>query len=147
MGDFFTLMMTNSIDDSGEEPHGIGTYVSAEQNDGGIRSYPYSRDMGINPMTYDYIITESVPHGVGSVLTSILWDLFWNFVDVYGYDQDLYNGTGGNNMVMQLVIDGLKLQNCDPTFQDIRDGILVADELIYEGKNQCLIWKHLLEEE
>ena len=47
--DFFALMMTNNIDDNGDEPHGIGTYVSAEQNDGrGIRSYPYSRDMGNN---------------------------------------------------------------------------------------------------
>ena len=140
--DFFTLMMTNSIDDNGEEPHGIGTYVSAEQNDGrGIRSYPYSRDMNINPMTYDYIITESVPHGVGSVLTSVLWDLFWDFVDVYGYDEDLYNGTGGNNMVMQLVIDGLKLQPCNATFQGIRDGIIVADELLYDAQNACLIWE------
>ena len=140
--DFFALMMTNTIDDNGEEPHGIGTYVSAEQNDGrGIRSYPYSRDMDINPMTYDYIITESVPHGVGSVLATVLWDLYWNFVDLYGYDTDRYNGTGGNNMVMQLVIDGLKLQACGATFIDIRESILVADELLYEGQNNCLIWE------
>lgn len=140
--DFFTLMMTNTIDDNAEEPHGIGTYVSAEQNDGrGIRSYPYSRDMNLNPMTYDYIITESVPHGVGSVLATVLWDLFWNFVDEYGYDTDRYNGTGGNNMVMQLVIDGLKLQTCGATFIDIRESILVADELLYEGQNTCLIWE------
>ena len=32
----FALMMTNTIDDNGEEPHGIGTYVSAEQNDGRV---------------------------------------------------------------------------------------------------------------
>ena len=140
--DFFALMMTNDIDDNGEEPHGIGTYVSAEQNDGrGIRSYPYSRDMGNNPMTYDYIITESVPHGVGSVWATMLWDLYWNFVDVYGYDEDLYNGTGGNNMVMQLVIDGLKLQPCNANFTELRDGILVADELLYDAQNACLIWE------
>jgi len=140
--DFFALMMTNNIDDNGDEPHGIGTYVSAEQNDGrGIRSYPYSRDMGNNPMTYDYVITESVPHGVGSVWTTMLWDLYWNFVDVYGYDEDLYNGVGGNNMVMQLVIDGLKLQPCNATFTDLRDGILVADELLYDEQNACLIWE------
>ena len=140
--DFFALMMTNKIDDFAEEPHGIGTYVSAEQNDGrGIRSYPYSRDMNINPLTYDDIITESVPHGVGSVWTTILWDLFWNFVDVYGYDEDIYNGVGGNNMVMQLVIDGLKLQPCQSNFTNLRDGILVADELLYDAQNKCLIWE------
>ena len=135
-------MMTNTIDDNGEEPHGIGTYVSAEQNNGrGIRSYPYSRDMDINPMTYDYIITESVPHGVGSVLATVLWDLYWNFVDLYGYDTDRFNGTGGNNMVMQLVIDGLKLQPCGANFIDIRESILVADELLNDGQNTCLIWE------
>ena len=98
-------------------------------------------------MTYDYIITESVPHGVGSVLATVLWDLYWNFVDLYGYDTDLYNGTGGNNMVMQLVIDGLKLQACGATFIDIRESILVADELLYEGQNTCLIWETLHVEE
>lgn len=139
--DFFALMMTNTINDNGEEPHGIGTYVSAEQNDGrGIRSYPYSRDMNVNPLTYDDIITESVPHGVGSVWATILWDLYWNFVDIYGYDQDLYNGQGGNNMVMQLVIDGLKLQPCQSNFTNLRDGILFADELLYDSQNECLIW-------
>ena len=92
-------------------------------------------------MTYDYVITESVPHGVGSVFASMLWDLYWNFVDVYGYDEDLYNGTGGNNMVMQLVIDGLKIQPCNATFTDLRDAILVADELLYEEQNACLIWE------
>ena len=140
--DFFALMMTNNIEDNGEDPHGIGTYVSAEQNNGrGIRSYPYSRDMNVNPLTYDDIITESVPHGVGSVWATILWDLYWNFVDIYGYDPDIYNGQGGNNMVMQLVIDGLKLQPCQSNFTNLRDAILVADELLYDAQNECLIWE------
>jgi len=140
--DFFALMMTSDDSDNAEEPHGIGTYVSAELNDGrGIRSYPYSRDMSVNPMTYDYIITESVPHGVGSVWATILWDLHWNLVDLYGYDNDKYHGTGGNNMVMQLVIDGLKLQPCQSTFIDLRNSIVTADSLLYEGQHKCLIWE------
>jgi uncharacterized repeat protein (TIGR01451 family) len=140
--DFFALAMTAKEGDFAEQSRGIGTYVSAEQNDGrGIRSYPYSRDMALNPMTYDNIITESVPHGVGSVWATMLWDLYWNFVDVYGYDNDRYNGTGGNNMVMQLVIDGLKLQPCDAEFTQMRDAIILADQILYEGVNECLIWE------
>lgn len=140
--DFFALAMTAKEGDTGEMSRGIGTYVSAESNDGrGIRSYPYSRDMGLNPMTYDNIITESVPHGVGSVWATMIWDLYWNFVDVYGYDTDRYNGTGGNNMVMQLVIDGLKLQACNANFTEMRDAIILADELLYNGENGCMIWE------
>ena len=139
--DFFALAMSAKEGDFAEMSRGIGTYVSAEDNDGrGIRSYPYSRDMGLNPMTYDHIITESVPHGVGSVWATMLWDLYWNFVDVYGYDTDRYNGTGGNNRVMQLVIDGLKLQPCNANFTEMRDAVLLADELLYDGENECIIW-------
>ena len=36
----------------------------------------------------------------------MLWDLTWLFIDEYGFDPDLTNGNGGNNMIMQLVIDG-----------------------------------------
>lgn len=140
--DFFGLAMTAKEGDTGEMSRGIGTYVSAESNDGrGIRSYPYSRDMGLNPMTYDNIITESVPHGVGSVWATMIWDLYWNFTDVYGYDTDRYNGTGGNNMVMQLVIDGLKLQPCNANFTEMRDAVILADELLYNGENECMIWE------
>ena len=140
--DFFSLVMTTNSNNYPEEPRGIGTYVSAQSPDGrGFRPFRYSRDMTINPVTYDYIITTYIPHGLGSVWTSMLWDLYWNFVDLYGFSDDIYEGEGGNNMVMQLVIDGLKLQPCEPTFTDMRDAILLADQILYEGKNSCLIWQ------
>jgi predicted outer membrane repeat protein len=43
-------------------------------------------------------------------------------------------------MAIQLVMDGLKLQPCGPGFTDVRDAILLADEINYNGVNQCLIW-------
>ena len=70
----------------------------------------------------------------------MLWDLTWLFIDEYGFDPDLTNGNGGNNMIMQLVIDGLKLAPCSSGFVDMRDAILLADELVYDGANECLIW-------
>ena len=42
---------------------------------------------------------------------------------------------------MQLVMDGLKLQSCNPGFVDGRDAILQADMINNNGANQCLIWK------
>jgi len=97
--------------------------------------------MGINPHTYDDIKTSSVPHGVGSVWCAMLWDLYLDLVDEHGFSNDIYSGEGGNNIAMQLVIDGLKLQSCNPGFIDGRDAILEADMLNYDGANQCLIWQ------
>ncbi len=140
--DFFALVMTTTSADFAEESRGIGTYVSGEAiNGGGIRPFPYSRDMTIDPHTYADINSVSVPHGVGSVWCVMIWDMYWNLVDEYGFDNDLYNGTGGNNLAIQLVMDGLKLQPCNPTFVEARDAILQADEVNNNGANRCLIWE------
>ncbi len=140
--DWFALVMTTTSADFAEEGRGIGTYASGQQpTGGGIRPFPYSRDFGVDPHTYSDINGVSVPHGVGSVWCVMIWDLYWNLVDEYGFDDDLYFGTGGNNIAIQLVMDGLKLQACSPTFLDSRDAILEADEINYNGANRCLIWE------
>jgi hypothetical protein len=70
----------------------------------------------------------------------MLWDLTWAFVDEYGFDPDITNGNGGNNKVMQLIIDGLKVAPCSSGFVDMRDAIILADQLTNNGVNKCLIW-------
>ncbi|KAI8844642.1 hypothetical protein BJ741DRAFT_215918 [Chytriomyces cf. hyalinus JEL632] len=37
---------------------------------------------------------------------------------------------GGNVLILQLVVDGLKLQPCSPRFVDARDAIITAKELL-----------------
>ncbi len=141
--DFLGLIMTQHKDDAPEKRRGIGTYPRGQTiNGGGIRVYPYSTSFAVNPVTYDYIKNAqfTVPHGVGSVWCSMLWDLHWAFIGEYGYDDDLYRGTGGNNIMMRLVLDAMKLQPCGPGFVDGRDAILKADELLNGGKNKKLIW-------
>ncbi len=139
--DFFALATTAQPGDTGAKRRGIGTFANKEPTNGrGIRTYPYSTDMSINPHTYDNILLESVPHGVGSVWSAMLWDLYWAFSDTYGWDPDLYGGSGGNNMAIQLVMDGLKLQGCNPGFIDARNAILLADTLNHDAANACLIW-------
>lgn len=143
--DWFGLMLTIEQGDQPEDGRGIGTYVKNQSTEGqGIRPTRYSTDFSINPSTYDtlknYPNNES-PHRTGYLWATMLWDLSWAFIDQYGYDDDLYNGTGGNNIVMQLVIDGLKLQGCSPGFVDGRDAILMADEIANNGENRCLIWE------
>ncbi|HEX6128253.1 MAG TPA: M36 family metallopeptidase, partial [Candidatus Limnocylindria bacterium] len=47
----------------------------------------------------------------------------------------------GNNLALQLVIDGMKFQPCSPGFVQGRNGILDADLALTGGDNQCLIWE------
>jgi hypothetical protein len=143
--DWFGLMITLKPGDVGTTGRGIGTYATNQTTTGGgIRPYRYTTNMtgpNSNPHTYDNIKTAAVPHGVGSVWCAMLWDLTWAYVAKYGFDADLYNGTGGNNKVMQLVLDGLKLQPCGSGFVDSRNALLFADVALTGGDNQCLIWQ------
>ncbi|MEL6987151.1 MAG: M36 family metallopeptidase, partial [Bacteroidota bacterium] len=141
--DYFAAVMTIKADDTGATPRPIGNWLfNYGPNGGGIRPYPYSTDMNVNPMTYASSFSGvSVPHGVGSVWATMLWDLTWKLIDEYGFDPDIYNGTGGNNIAMALVVEGLKQQMCSPGFVDGRDGILAADIMLFDGAYQCLIWE------
>ncbi|GAO49554.1 hypothetical protein G7K_3703-t1 [Saitoella complicata NRRL Y-17804] len=47
----------------------------------------------------------------------------------------------GNTLALQLVIDGLKLQPCRPSFAEARDAIIAADLALTGGENKCAIWK------
>lgn len=143
--DWFGLMLTMKEGDTPETSRGIGTYVVNQPNDGtGIRPAPYSTDFALNPYTYGDTnddVNIAVPHGIGFVWATMLWDLTWKLVEVHGFDPDVYNGNGGNNLAMQLVIDGLKLQPCRPGFVDGRDAILAADMALTGGENHCEIWE------
>ena len=46
----------------------------------------------------------------------------------------------GNTLFLQLVIQGMKLQPCSPSFFDARTAILQADEILTGGENSCEIW-------
>lgn len=140
--DYLGLILTMQADDTGDFPRGLGNYASGRGPDGfGIREAPYTTDMSINDYTYaDVNGNVSVPHGVGFVWNSMLWEMTWALIDEYGFDPDIYNGTGGNNIALQLVMDAMKLQPCSPGFADGRDAILQADELANGGANFCIIW-------
>jgi len=141
--DFYGLMLTMESTHTATTPRGVGTFLF-DQGAGaaGIRAFPYSTDLAVDPRTYDSIKgTGTFPHPVGSVWTAMLWEMTWALIDQYGYDADYYTGTGGNNMAMNLVTEAMKLQPCSPGFVDGRDAILAADVALYAGANQCLIWE------
>lgn len=47
----------------------------------------------------------------------------------------------GNTLLLQLVINGMKMQPCDPSFFDARDAIIDADKVLTGGENFCDIWQ------
>ena len=131
--DYYGLMLTMTEDDTAEQGRGIGTYAIGQPiTGGGIRPRPYSTSFAVNELTYDdtnNTAAISQPHGIGTVWATMLWDMTWFLIDEYGFDPDLYNGTAGNNIALQLVTDGLKLQPCNTGFVTGRDAILAAIEI------------------
>ena len=99
--------------------------------------------MEIQPFTYDSIKTGgwlngaslALPHGLGHGWASVLWDLNWDLIDKYGYNRELYQGwnTGGNNRALQYVMDGLKLQGCNPGLVVASRAIIAAAEARNNG--------------
>ena len=138
--DWFGLMNQIKVGDTGAESRGIGTYAINESiTDGGIRAYPYSTDFSINPLTL-INSNDAEPHNRGETWTAVLWDLTWAYINKYGFDPDIFNGTGGNNKVMRLVVDALKLQTCNTaSFISGRDNFFAADQATTGGEDYCLI--------
>jgi extracellular elastinolytic metalloproteinase len=143
--DYIGLMLTMEQGDQAEDIRGIGTYATFEPvTGGGIREAPYSTDFAVNDYTYaDTNNNVTQPHGIGFVWATMLWEMTWDIIGAYdgGAIGDIYNGTSGNNIALQLVMDGMKLQACSPGFIDGRDAILEADMLLYGGQFNCFIWK------
>jgi subtilisin-like proprotein convertase family protein len=139
--DFYGLLLTMVDGTTRETPRGFGSYAFFSIfGMNGARTQPYSTDFAINNYTYDSIKTEVAPHGVGSVWAEMLWEMTWELIDLHGFSTDFYNGNGGNNVALALVTEGLKLQPASSGFVDGRDAILLADQAIYGGANQCAIW-------
>lgn len=147
--DFLALVLTAEAGDE-DIARGVGNYVVFQDASGvGIRPTAYSRDMAVNPSTYATVIEEAgtptltIPHGVGYVWATMLWEMYGNLVDEHGFNPDVYDAwsSGGNNLALQLVIDGMKFQPCSPGFVQGRDAILDADLALTGGDNQCLIWE------
>ncbi len=139
--DWYGAVMTIKPEDVATDLRPVGNWLFEQgPDDPGIRDFPYTTDLSQDPRTYNSIQSTSVPHGVGSVWAAMLWEMTWNLIEEYGFDPDIYNGTGGNNIAIALVTEGLKLQPCNPGFVDGRDAILAADLTLYGGANQCRIW-------
>jgi len=150
--------------DEPEQMRGYGSYAlyADTRVSVGFRAAPYSRNMAINPFTYDSIKTQgwlpnaagtagtslALPHGLGHGWAAVLWDMTWNLVEKHGYNENPYLAwnTGGNNRAIQYVIDGLKFQGCNPGLVVARDAIIAAANVLGGGEagelagDSCTLW-------
>jgi extracellular elastinolytic metalloproteinase len=144
LSDWWALAYTARPGDQGTTPRGLGTYALGQPTTGpGIRTQRYSTDPAVNTWTYASINGMAIPHGVGSVWAQAAWEVYWKLVDRWGFDPNLYNATGsaGNQRAMLYVNEGLKNTACNPTFTQIRDGIIQAAVDNHGGEDVCPIWE------
>ena len=146
-----TFLMNPAVDDP-EGPRGYGQWaLYADSRVGpGFRPRPYSRNMELQPFTYDSIKTNgwldgtslALPHGLGHGWAATLWDMAWDLVDKHGFNPNAFGAwdTGGNNRAVQYVIDGLKMQGCGPGLVVARDAIIASADLLSEGEDTCTVW-------
>lgn len=144
LSDWWTLAYTAEVGDQGANPRGIGTYALGQPPSGpGIRTQRYSTDPAVNTWTYASINGMAIPHGVGSVWAQAAWEVYWKLVDRWGFDPNLYNANGnaGNQRMMLYVNEGLKNTACNPTFTQVRDGIIQAAVDNHGGEDVCPMWE------
>jgi hypothetical protein len=114
----------------------------------GIRRFPYSTDFSKGPLTFDDAralnVDPLVPrspfgsadpsavHNCGEIWCSALLDARANLMGAHGF--------AGNELMMQLAVDAMKLSPVSPNFVQARDAILLADLAATGGENLCALW-------
>jgi extracellular elastinolytic metalloproteinase len=144
LSDWWALAQTAEVGDQGTDGRGMGTYALGQPTTGlGIRTQRYSTSSSINTWTYASINGMAVPHGVGSVWAQAAWEVYWKLVGLHGFDPNLFNGNGnaGNQRMMLYVVEGLKNTACNPTFTQVRDGIIQAAVDNHGGEDVCPMWE------
>ncbi|CAE6475211.1 unnamed protein product [Rhizoctonia solani] len=135
----------------------------AANTEPGIRHFPYSTNTTINPTLYDRLqrIDYREVHGIGEVWAEILWVASQAMIEVHGFSDSLFPSSDssfyryitledgvlskapkhGNTLMLQLIVNGMKVQPCNPTFIQARDAIIAADKDLTGGENKCTLWK------
>jgi len=163
--DFYALALLSEAGDDVDGCYAAGAYISylfggaadTENYYFGIRRYPYTTDLDKNPLTFkdldpaqaDYCSSGapfhtglfgpcSSPradeaHNAGEVWCVALWEARANLINQQGWET-------GNQLLLQLVTDGMRLTPPHPNFLQARDAILQADLVNTGGANQNELW-------
>lgn len=122
----------NHLFDAGLETQPVeGIYVT-NNSVRGIRNYSYaSSPLNYGDLGYDIVGNEV--HSDGEIWTATLWQLRQALISKYGTKP-------GENRAALLFTGALPDTAPNPSMLDARDGILTADQDLYNGKDIGLIW-------
>jgi len=97
----------------------------------------------LDPTTYSFIKKQGYEgvHAKGEVWAVILFEAYWQVISLNPFDDNWLSGRGGNNDFLRLLIDGMKLQLCQPSFINGRDAILLADRINNSARYECALWR------
>jgi hypothetical protein len=125
-GDFHALLLASDADDNlvvGNEDYAGGygdtTYVASFVT--GIRQYPYSTDMDINPSTFADVAVDPGVHASGSVYAAMLWDGFIAMVN-----DERHTFAEAKSLMKDYLVASYKMMPMAPTFTEGRDALLAA---------------------
>jgi len=155
--DWYALSVLSEAGDDVNGCYAAGGYVTyllsgmTQNYYFGTRRYPYSTDLTKNPLTFKDIdptqasshagiprspitgTTANEVHNMGEVWCVTLWEARANLIAKYGW-------AVGNQKMMQLATDGMKLGPANPNFLQARDAILLADQVDNGGANRVELW-------
>jgi subtilisin-like proprotein convertase family protein len=164
--DFYALALLNNTNaDDPDANYAFGAYTKYQSNHltdnyvYGPRRYPYSTDNAVNPLTWADTddLTADISGGIapsplgGSINGALdifnageLWALsLWEvrsriIADPAGANGDVPTG---NETMLQLVTDALKMTPANPSFTAARDALLLADCATNACANERSIWE------
>jgi uncharacterized repeat protein (TIGR01451 family) len=163
--DFYALSLlnnTNADDPDGNYAAGAyATYQLAGLTDNylyAIRRFPYSTDNSVNPLTWaDVDDTTYDPsggiapstivggggslevHNAGEIWSLSLWEVRSRIIaDPAGANGDVPTG---NQTMLQITTDAMKLTPLSPSFVDARDALIDADCAANNCANERSIWE------
>ncbi|WP_350432486.1 rhombosortase-dependent M36 family metallopeptidase [Shewanella sp. H8] len=135
-GDFHALLLISEADDAmiaGNEmfqkPYAAITYVASFYE--GIRNYPYSTDMEINPLTFANVelgngtsedqYGAAEVHDAGEPWAAMLWDSYVGLIN-----DERHTFEEARSLMMDYLVAGYKLTPNAPTYTEARDALLAA---------------------
>jgi subtilisin-like proprotein convertase family protein len=167
--DFYALsLLNNSNADDPNGKYAAGAYATykafgftsyLDNYLYGIRRFPYSTDNSINPLTWADVddVTFNLAggivasplnfsaggacevHNIGEIWCNTLWEVRSRVIaDPAGANGDVPTG---NNKMLQIVTDGMKMTPINPSFIDARDALIAADAAANGGTNEIWIWQ------
>ncbi|HKW28451.1 MAG TPA: M36 family metallopeptidase, partial [Verrucomicrobiae bacterium] len=163
--DFYALSLLSEAGDDVNGNYAAGGYASYKVGGAsdlqnyyfGIRRYPYTTDLTRNPLTFkdidpaqaDYCsspapyhtgmfgtcstVSANEVHNQGEVWCVTLWEARAALINKYGW-------AAGNQLILQLVTDGMNLSPANPNFLQARDAIIQADQVDTGGANRNELW-------